>query len=127
MPIKYDIIKGKNIIMAVGCGVVTAEDIISHLESLAKNDSYISPMKKIVDYRTIESISISPDEAELIAQRKKGLSTKFSGEKCAFVSPGDLTYGSSRVHQALVYGVDINTAVFRSFDEAMEWLTKRSD
>lgn len=38
------------------------------------------------------------------------------------MSPGDLTYGSSRVHQMLIEGVDINIEVFRRFGEAMEWL-----
>ena len=79
-------------------------------------------MKKLVDYRAIESINISPNEAEMIARRKKKLAGKFSGEKCAFVSPGDLTYGTARVHQALIDGTDINTQVFRSFEEALDWL-----
>lgn len=122
MPIKYDILEEQNLILATGSGVVTAKDVISHLDSLATEDKYIAPMKKLVDYRTIESIIISPDEAEIIAQRKKELSNKFSNEKCAFISPGDLTFGTARVHQALVESVDINTAVFRNIEEALEWL-----
>ena len=122
MPIKYDIIMGKNIVMAVGCGVISATDIIKHLDKLAEDDRYTAPMKKLVDYRTIESINISPDEAEIIARKKKKLVEKFSGEKCAFVTSCDLTYGTARVHQALIDGADINTQVFRSFEKALDWL-----
>ena len=122
MPIKYDIIMGKNIVMAVGYGVISATEVIKHLDRLAEDDRYTAPMKKLVDYRAIESINISPNEAEMIARRKKKLAGKFSGEKCAFVSPGDLTYGTARVHQALIDGTDINTQVFRSFEEALDWL-----
>ena len=122
MPITYEIIEGKNIILAVGSGVVTANDVLSHFDRLAKDSNYIAPMKKLVDYRTIESINISPDEAHIIARRKKELAAKFIGEKLAFVSPGDLTYGTARVHQILIEDVDINTEVFRSFGEALEWL-----
>ena len=122
MPIKYDIIEEQKLILATGSGIVTANDVISHLDSLATEDKYIAPMKKLVDYRTIESIIISPDEAGIIAQRKKELSNKFFNEKCAFISPGDLTFGTARVHQALVVSVDINTAVFRNIEDALEWL-----
>ncbi|MDY6855933.1 MAG: hypothetical protein SWO11_14750 [Thermodesulfobacteriota bacterium] len=127
MPIEYDIIKEKNTVIVVGSGVISATDIINHLDSLAEDDRYTAPMKKLVDYRDIESINILPDEAEIIAQRKKKLSKKFSGEKCAFVSPSDLTYGTARVHQALIDGTDINTQVFRSFEEALDWLNITMD
>ena len=122
MPIKYEIIEEQKLILATGSGIVTADDVISHLDSLAAENKYIAPMKKLVDYRTIESIIISRDEAEVIAQRKKELTNGFSGEKCAFISPRDLTFGTARVHQALVDSADINTAVFRNIEEALEWL-----
>ena len=122
MPIEYDIIEENKLVLAMGSGVITAKDIISHLDSLASDNKYIATMKKLVDYRTIESISISPNEASVIARKKKELINCFSGEKCAFVSPGDLTFGTARVHQALVDSADLNTAVFRSIEEAQEWL-----
>lgn len=127
MPIKYDIIEEQKLILATGYGVVTANDVISHLDSLATEKKYIAPMKKLVDYRTIEGIIISPDEADIIARRKDELHNKFSNEKCAFISPGDLTFGTARVHQALVESVDINTAVFRTIEEALEWLDITQD
>ena len=49
------------------------------------------------------------DILQIIARRKKELTSKFAEEKCAFVSPVDLTYGSSRVHQTLIEGADVNT------------------
>lgn len=122
MPIKYDILSDTKLVMAVGSGVVTANEILEHLYSLAEDQSYTSPMKKLIDYRNVESINISPEEAQLIAQTKTALAKKFAGERCAFVSPGDLTYGTARVHQTLVGGSDIDTQVFRSFEEAIEWL-----
>ena len=122
MPIKYDIIKKTKLVMAVGSGVVTANDILDHLKSLAEDNSYIAPMKKLIDYRNVESLNVSSEEAPLIVQRKNALAKKFAGEKCAFVSPGDLTFGTARVHQALADGADIDTEVFRSIEEAINWL-----
>ena len=122
MSITYEIIEGENIIFAVGSGVVTAKDILNHLDKLAEDKRYIAPMKKLVDYRNIDNINITAKEAQIIANRKSELSSKFSGEQCAFVAPDDLTFGTSRVHQALIENANLNTEVFRSIAKAMEWL-----
>ena len=51
MPIDYDIIEDKKIVVAKGSGVVTGADVISHLDSLATDARYAAPMKKIIYYR----------------------------------------------------------------------------
>ena len=122
MPIEYDIIGDKQLVLAKGSGVVTGNDVIRHLDRLAADNRYKVPMKKLVDYRSIDSINISPEEAEEIAQKKQTLSSTFRGERCAFVSPGDLTYGISRVHQALVDSTEVDTKVFRRIEDAIDWL-----
>ncbi|HAM51627.1 MAG TPA: hypothetical protein DCP92_13435 [Nitrospiraceae bacterium] len=122
MPIEYDIIMDKQLVLAKGSGVITGIEVIRHLDALALDDRYKAPMKKLVDYRTIDSISITSEEAYLIARKKKKLARIFTGERCAFVAPGELTYDSSRVHQALLYGSGLNTEVFRRIEDALKWL-----
>ena len=122
MPIEYDIIVDKQLVLARGSGVITGSDVIGHLEALAKDDRYKAPMKKLVDYRTVDSIRITSEEAYQIAQKKKTLDNVFIDERCAFVSPADATYGSSRVHQALLYGSGIKTEIFRRMEDALKWL-----
>ena len=122
MPIEYDIIEDKHLVLAKGSGVVTGIDVIRHLDQLAADDRYTVPMKKIIDYRFIDSIKISPEEAVTIALKKETFSNKFYGERCAFVSPGDVVFGTSRVHQSLVDSSGIDTAVFRQIEEALDWL-----
>jgi hypothetical protein len=122
MPIEYDIIMDKKLVLAKGAGLITGIDVIKHLDALAADDRYRAPMKKLVDYRTIDSIGISLEEAYSIAQKKIKLASIFTGERCAFVSPMDVSYGSSRVHQALVDGAGLETAVFRRIEDALQWL-----
>ena len=122
MPIQYDIIESKKIIMAVGSGIVTAQEIICHLDELAEDKRYKSPMKKLVDYRTIEDIKISQEEAKEIAKTKERLKEVFEGEKCAFVAPRNSTYGTSRAHQMLVDPRNIRTMAFKRYEEAIQWL-----
>ena len=122
MPIEYDIIADKQLVLAKGSGVVTAIDIIAHLDRLAADNRYTAPMKKLVDYRSIENINITQEEASKIAEKKQSLMLTFRGERCAFVSPEDMTYGTSRVHQALSESADANTEVFRRIEDALDWL-----
>jgi FlaA1/EpsC-like NDP-sugar epimerase len=127
MTIEYDIIIDKKLVLAKGSGVITAIDVISHLDVLAADNRYKAPMKKLVDYRTIDSIRISMKEAYSIAQKKIKLSGRFTGERCAFVSPGGGSFGSSLVHQMLVDGVGFNTAVFKHMEDALKWLNVELD
>jgi hypothetical protein len=122
MAIEYTIIPDKKLILAKGIATVKGSDVLKHLEQLAADENYVSPMKKLVDYRNIDNILISSEEAIAIARKKKDLAVTFKNERCAFISPGDLTYGTSRVHQALIQGIDLNTEVFRNVQEALSWL-----
>lgn len=127
LPLEYKILADIHLIVAKGVGVVTGEDVLNHLDELSSDEQYTAPMKKLIDYRTIESINISPMEANKIADRKITHQHVFHGEKCAIVSPEDLTFGTSRVHQALVENSDINTKVFRQFEDALIWLDVSED
>lgn len=122
MPIKFKIIKDENLILAKGYGTVTGQDVLKHIEALATDNGYTSPMKKLIDYRSIDDIKISPDEAMLIARKKKVHSAKFTDEMCAFVCPKDFSYGTSRVHQTLTDNAEFNTEIFRDIKDALGWL-----
>ncbi len=122
MSIEYDIIMDKKIVLAKGCGVITGTDVMEHLATLAMDDRYKAPMKKLVDYRSVDSIRITAAEAYSIARMKVRFASAFTGERCAFVSPKDDSYRSSQVHQSLVNGIGLNTQVFRRVEDALEWL-----
>lgn len=122
MSIEYDIIMGKKLVLAKGSGVITGTDVMEHLTTLAMDDRYKAPMKKLVDYRSVDSIRISPEEGYSIARMKVRFASAFAGERCAFVSPKDDIYSSLQVHRALVDGIGLKTAVFMSIEEALEWL-----
>ena len=127
MAIEYEIIEEKRLVIAKGSGVVTFNDVISHLDTLAADERYVAPMKKLVDYSSIDSIIQSNEEVIVIAKKKEALKRKFAGERCAFVSLSDLSFGIARVHQALVDNTGINAGVFRRIEEALEWLDVELD
>ena len=122
MSLEYDIITEEKLVLAKGSGVITGTDVMEHLAALAIDERYRAPMKKLVDYRRVKSIRISSEEAYSIARMKVKFAGAFTGERCAFVSPKDDTYSSSRVHQALVNRIGLNTEVFRCIEDALKWL-----
>lgn len=58
------------LVLAKGSGVITGTDVMEHLTTLAMDDRYEAPMKKLVDYRNVDSIRISPEEGYSIARMK---------------------------------------------------------
>jgi hypothetical protein len=87
MPIEYDIIEDKKLALVKGSGVITAIDVIEHLDRLVADNRYTSPMKKLVDYRLVEDIKITPEEAKGIAHKKQLLS-RTGGEMCFCITGG---------------------------------------
>jgi len=129
MALKYKIIKSKKIVYVIGNGVITFSELIRHIDELAQNPDYKAPMKKLVDYRNIESLDLSMSESEIFAQRKAELDDIFSGEKCAIVDTFDSSFGMARVHDTLIglKNPNIDTMVFRDFIKAQEWLGIKLD
>lgn len=124
MALKYKIINSIKTVYVIGQGVITFTELVDHINKLAHDQDYNAPMKKLVDYRTIESIDLSTSESEIFAHEKAQLNDTFSGEQCAIVAPLDSSFGMARVHDALIglKDPDIDTMVFRDFDKAKEWL-----
>jgi len=127
MAIKYEIIEDKRLVIAKGTGVVTGEDVIRHLGALAADERYVAPMKKLIDYTSIDDIRQSSEEIIILAEKKDSLKEKFAGERCAFVAPKDLFFGIARMFDAHIYNTDIKTQVFRRMEDALKWLDVELD
>ena len=129
MPVTYKIIPGKKLVYATGTGDVTFAELMRHIEDLSRDPEYKAPMRKLVDYREVTQIDLSPEESESFALKKSLYGDRFAGEKCAIVAPRDTGFGVARAHSTLIgfKDVDIETQVFRDFDKALQWLDVRLD
>ncbi|MCB1691691.1 MAG: hypothetical protein KDI19_02940 [Pseudomonadales bacterium] len=122
MSLEYRILADRHLVVARGEGIVTGTDVLNHLREIVRDAAYIAPMKKLVDYTRVSSLEISQSEAHQIAELKRQYAEVLRGERCAFIAPEDATYGTSRVHQALIDGAGLDTGVFRTSEEATRWL-----
>ncbi len=124
MPIKYRIFQDRKLVYALSVDKITYQDLILHLEELAANPEYLSPMKKLVDYRNSTLTTLSTEESIKVTKKKVQLTETFKNEKCAFVTKSDLDFGMTRFHQSHIEIEDsgIMTCAFRNFEDALAWL-----
>ncbi|MCP4298646.1 MAG: hypothetical protein GY786_23915 [Proteobacteria bacterium] len=54
--------------MVVGFGVITADEVSHHFDSLSADTNHKPPMSKLVDYRLIDNIETLPGGADRIAE-----------------------------------------------------------
>ena len=127
MPFKYEIIESKKLLYAKAIGEVTFSELMNHLDELCQDSKYKAPMKKLIDYRQVKKMDISMNEQERFVEKKASLKELFFGEKCAIVAPTDFGFALARVHGALIEGSNIDTSIFRYFNEALAWLDVELD
>ena len=122
MPLKYKIIESKKLVYLKGIGNVTFSELMNHIDEVRQDPKYKAPMKKLVDHRQIERLDLTMKEQELLAEKKASFRELFSGEKCVIVSSADFVSALARVHASINEGSNIDTSVFRDFNEALTWL-----
>ena len=122
MPLKYKIIESKKLVYLKGIGTVSFSELMNHIDDLSQDPKYKAPMKKLVDHRQIKELDLTMNEQKRFAEKKASFKELFSGEKCAIVSPTDFVFALARIHAALNDGSNIDTSIFRDFNEALTWL-----
>lgn len=129
MALTHNIVSQLKLVYVRCEGIITLNGLMNHIEELAKDPRYIKPMKKLVDFRSVEDVSLSQHEIVDFVDKKAELNKQFGGEQCAIVAPDDSVYEMARIHDALI-GIkepSIETCVFRNIEEALRWLKIRPD
>jgi len=122
MPLKYKIIESKKLLYAKGIGAVSFSELMNHVDELCQDPKYKAPMKKLIDHRQIKKFDLSMNEQEHFVEKKASVKELFSGEKCAIVAPSEFGFALARVHAALCEESNIDTSIFKDFNEALTWL-----
>lgn len=107
-------------------GNITTRDEDTALRKRQKDLRVLPGIPVIVDCREVEP----PDSTELINHIAAMISSLIEGPNCgsvAIVVDSDVEYGMARMFTALTALTHPNTEVFRSYDEALEWVHRQSD
>jgi hypothetical protein len=122
MPCSYRIDAEHHLIVGLGTGVVTKEDIIFYLHSIA-NDPAFDPTYDKIEYTcNVTELQLSNRDLQEIA----GIIIMGKSSRRALVAGRDLIFGVFRMFE--VYrgaAQEGNFSVFRTVEDAMQWINEK--
>lgn len=124
MSITYKIDERSGIILTTARGVLTEEDLINHKKSMASNPKLKPGMAELSDVRGVSRVDISPAGMKKLVAIDAAHSDLLKDYRLAIVASDDLVYGLGRMYEMMTAGNNPNVQVFRTFDEAMQWLAR---
>jgi len=119
MPAFYKIDKERKLVLSLGSGVLTPEDILSHQDRLLNDPDFDPTYSQLADFTKISEYRIGPEDVRPLAQRNIFSPTS----RRAFVVKDDLQYGIAKmfeIHREIAGETGIR--VFRDLDEALNWI-----
>ena len=122
MPAFYKIDKENRLVMSTGSGILTLADAIAHQERLKQDPEFDPSYSQLLDFSHVTKIEITSEHIRRIAQ-----DSAFSpSSRRAFLVNNDTAYGLARMFAILRETAgDTGIEVFRSLDEALEWVLSR--
>ncbi len=123
MPIRFYVDRDLRLVVAVHIGPVPDAEFLAAYEKLYADPDFDLSFDILVDLRKAESVSRSAAALQSLAssivpryERSK------SPIKLVFVAKTDVSYGMSRMFQAFADTLPGESMVFRTMDEALDWL-----
>ena len=119
MPISYEVIETKKLLIMTLVGEVSLDEITAMQNEMTTDASVRTCVRCLVDLESSIPADDSPSWMRSIAAQ-----TKARGDlvQMAIVAPDDLRYGLSRAYEAYVNEATYETHVFKTRSEADEWL-----
>lgn len=117
MSVEYAIDPNKGLVFRWWRGLVTPLEIVDNAERLRNDPLFDEHYSELVDMSSLAGTSASSSSLSGIARKADPFSP---GSLHAVVAPGTMAFGIARMYQTVWEGA--NFAIFRSRDEACEWL-----
>ena len=120
MPISIDYDREENVIYTKAEGEIRLDDILSYFSAVATLD-----LKK--EYRVLADYSdailkLSSEDIQAVAKRREVISAADDIIRIAVFCRKDLVFGLGRMYGALLGEDKYSTMIFRSKEEAVQWL-----
>lgn len=102
-------------------GDVTYEEIREVFDEWVRLPGFLPHLKALIDFRQATT-QVSGDEVQKLAAYAHQTDALWGDTKWAVLAPSDVIYGLSRMYSALTVDYDVKTHVFRTPEEANDWL-----
>ena len=127
-PIEYTIHPESGLLYVWAEGHLRSSDILAYLQAVEADPDFEAGLRVLTDLRRVDHYDLDPDDIRTVAAANAGLHESLPpGRRLALVSPKDAVYGLLRMFQALSEGQNLNVQVFRTIEEAVEWLEVPAD
>ncbi len=125
MPIKLKYLDGGGSLL-VGTGTLTGREILSAINAVHETEEKTRAIVfQIGDFRLVEKVDISSMDIRTISERDIRTSKINRQIITAVVAGEDVVFGLSRMWQAYSDNASLTTSVFRSMDEAEQWIKEQ--
>jgi hypothetical protein len=118
MPSSYRIDPEHQVLLGRVWGKWTMRDVIQFREEAAADPAFSTGMPQLVDLTQVVEIELSVREVIQLAMANP----LGSHAPRAYVAPNDAVFGTLRAYEANAGGDEAQARVFRTTDEAREWL-----
>lgn len=122
MPMTYVIDSLQNLVRTSGKGVLTDDDVMAHRNALAGDSQFNSKMREISDIREVTDFQVTPAGIRIMVASDVKMVAAGGMHQLAIVAQENVAYGMSRMYQTLGEPNIRSVGVFRTYEDAAEWL-----
>lgn len=122
MPFRDVIDKNRRLIISIGDGVLTFDEVKDHQDQLLSNPDFDATFNQLVDLRSVTRLDVSVEEARQIARRSIVSPTS----RRALVASKPAIFGMARLMEAY-HDQLAKVHVFDDSDSALQWLGTGED
>jgi len=123
MGIHYRIDEESKLVLAAVVGRVTNADVLEYAKRRLDEPDHLRASHEVMDLRAIALDSpVTSEGVRRLAQFWGDRSGKIAGGRLAIIAPSDLSFGMSRMYEALRDDGPDSIRVFREPLEALRWL-----
>jgi hypothetical protein len=122
MPIELQYRDSGSGVVLICTGVVTAADFRRANEEIYSEESLDRLQYQLIDFTATEHLEVDLEEIREFATVDMAAAHQGRGLIIAVAGPDDLTFGISRMWQALASDPELRSGVFRSVPDAERWI-----
>ena len=122
VPISYRIDVERNLVLAVGSGILTDDDLLDFRKRLVNDPAFRPDMRELSDFRSVEKHVHTTEGLNRFLEQENMYADRLGEYRIAIVTGSDLHFGFSRMYIAGVADTLPEVQVFRDIDEAEAWL-----
>jgi len=122
MGISYSYYKEEGYILVKVTDRITLPEVLSFFESVLTDNNIKDPFYELVDFTEVESFDFGYSESNQMLDRKISLVKHKNHLGTCFIASKNIAKGMSNIFKVVGEDKGMNIQVFRTFDEAIQYI-----